>query len=199
MQTKIEKPIKVSPIIIFNISMKGIKVKLLRATITISGIVLAIAFLQSIFVSSEILKSVETFDSSMRSRQIWLAAMSLIVCGVGITNAMTMSVLERYKEISTMKCLGATDKIIIKIFLLESFLIGSFGSILGAILGTVLTLILYHLKLDQNFLNSNLLINILNSFMISFLIGIIISAISSVYPAYRAAKLLPADAMRTEI
>ncbi|MCK4402075.1 ABC transporter permease, partial [bacterium] len=108
------------------ISVKSIKVRLGRSVITASGIVLAIAFLMSIFVSGSINKALlekgsvevrvqlQNTGGEEQVKQIWLVVLSLMVCVVGIANAMLMSVTERYKEIGTMKCLGALDRFIIK-------------------------------------------------------------------------------------
>ena len=66
-------------------------------------------------------------------------SLSLLVCVVGIANAMLMSVTERFREIGTMKCLGALDSFIIKLFLLESTFQGVAGTLVGIVIGLVLT------------------------------------------------------------
>jgi ABC-type antimicrobial peptide transport system permease subunit len=78
---------------------------------------------------------------SQQQKSSWLVVMSLLVSVVGITNSMLMSVTERYKEIGTMKCLGALDNFIIKLFLLESGMLGFFGSLFGAIIGAAFILV----------------------------------------------------------
>lgn len=69
------------------------------------------------------------------ARLTYLLGISLLVCAVGITNAMLMSVTERYREIATLKCLGALDGSILSIFLLEACLLGAVGAAAGAVLG----------------------------------------------------------------
>src|SRR2546423_14125354 len=59
-------------------------------------------------------------ESAAKKRLEWLSIMALVVCAVGITNAMLMSVTERYKEIGTMKRLGGLDGFIVKLFVIES-------------------------------------------------------------------------------
>jgi len=80
-------------------------------------------------------------------QQWWLISLSLTVAVVGITNAMLMSVAERYREIGTMKCLGALDSFIIRLFLLESVFQGTSGTIVGVVVGFVMiflyTLVIY--------------------------------------------------------
>ena len=77
--------------------------------------------------------------TTSNARTIWLISLSLLVCAVGITNAMLMSVMERFRDIGTMKCLGALDSFILKLFLLESLFLGLAGSLLGSLTGTLLT------------------------------------------------------------
>ncbi len=74
-------------------------------------------------------------------RGVWLVTLSLMVCVVGITNAMLMSVTERFREIGTMKCLGALDIFVVKLFLIESALQGVVGSVAGAVIGFLLAFV----------------------------------------------------------
>ena len=77
-----------------------------------------------------------------RSKDTWLVVLSLLVCLVGIANAMLMSVTERFREIGTMKCMGALDGFIIKLFILESSFMGTAGTIIGVVVGLLLTTLL---------------------------------------------------------
>ena len=124
------------------IALRSLKIRMWRSLITMAGIVLAIAFLTSVVVSGVIAQGIrETTGERVgataqeRATQVWLIAISLLVCVVGISNAMLMSVTERYREIGTMKCLGALDWFVVKLFLLEAGFLGLAGSALGALLG----------------------------------------------------------------
>ena len=194
------------------ISVKSIKVRLGRSVITASGIVLAIAFLMSIFMSGSINKALlEKGSAEIRvqlqnlvgeeeqSKQIWLVVLSLLVCVVGIANAMLMSVTERYKEIGTMKCLGALDRFIIKLFLLESGFMGLFGSIAGALLGGLLMTIVSSINYGLEVITKFPIASFLYYFVISVILGTVLAVIGAIYPAYTAARMVPADAMRSEI
>jgi ABC-type lipoprotein release transport system permease subunit len=66
-----------------------------------------------------------------KNRETWLVIMSLLVCAVGITNSMLMAVTERFREIGTMKCLGALDLFVVELFLLESGLMGVIAAAAG--------------------------------------------------------------------
>ncbi|MCW8132781.1 MAG: hypothetical protein KIS92_20715 [Planctomycetota bacterium] len=75
-----------------------------------------------------------------KSRDTWLIALALLVALVGIMNSMLMSVTERFREIGTMKCLGALDSFIVKIFLIESSMMGFLGTTFGILLGLAMSL-----------------------------------------------------------
>ncbi len=132
------------------------------------------------------------------SRTLWLITVSFMVCVVGIANAMLMSVTERFREIATMKCLGATDAFIMINFVLESCLQGLAGGIVGAIvgfgLGALRSLVSYgwmameHVPWSTMFATAG----------VAIVVGIILSALAAVYPAHIAAKLAPMEAMRIE-
>src|SRR5207249_10667555 len=81
----------------------------------------------------------EIADDRLQHR--WLIGMALLVAFVGILNAMLMSVTERFREIGTMKCLGALDGFIVKLFLIESLFQGVVGTIIGVLVGLSLALI----------------------------------------------------------
>ena len=193
------------------ISVKSIKVRLGRSMITASGIVLAIAFLMSIFVAGSINKALlekgsvevrvqlQNIGGEEQVKQVWLVVLSLMVCVVGIANAMLMSVTERYKEIGTMKCLGALDKFIIKLFLLESGFMGLLGSIVGALLGGLLMTIVSSINYGLEVITKFPIVSFLYYFVIAVILGTVLAIIGAIYPAYTAAKMVPADAMRSEI
>ncbi|MCE5327444.1 MAG: ABC transporter permease [Planctomycetaceae bacterium] len=132
------------------------------------------------------------------ARTLWLIIVSFIVCIVGIANAMLMSVTERFREIATMKCLGATDGFIMVNFVLESCLQGVVGGLFGAALGLLLGMLratgsygvmaLQHLPWAQMFQMA----------AVSMVVGLGISALAAVYPAWAAARLAPMEAMRIE-
>lgn len=131
-------------------------------------------------------------------KTIWLIAVSFVVCAVGIANAMLMSVMERFREIATMKCLGATDSFVMALFVLESCILGLVGGILGALLGLFLSLPTLLLKYGTLVFTVMPMPTILRAGGVAMLTGIVLAAIAAVYPAYVAARLVPMEAMRLE-
>ncbi len=141
-------------------------------------------------------------------RGLWLVGLSLMVCVVGITNAMLMSVTERFREIGTMKCLGALDMFIVKLFLIESLLQGVAGAVLGALIGFALAfiraLIAFHVAdpetgqsywLATRFFPTLQLVGWLG---VALFTGVVLTVVAAVYPAIRAARMQPVEAMRVE-
>ncbi|MBN1644569.1 ABC transporter permease [Candidatus Woesearchaeota archaeon] len=129
-----------------------------------------------------------------------IAAISLVVGAVGICNTMFTSVLEKTKEIGIMKAIGAKNRDIMMIFLLNAGMIGLVGGIGGVILGSVASgsvgaLVSGEGGMMRMFSSTSLSIELLlAAFLFSILIGIIAGAI----PAYRASRLKPVDALRYE-
>jgi predicted outer membrane lipoprotein len=128
----------------------------------------------------------------------WLLGLALLVAFVGILNAMLMSVTERFREIGTMKCLGALDGFIIKLFLIESLFQGMVGTVLGIIVGIILSL-LSILTTYGGFAWKNVPWGDIGiAIGACFLVGVALTVGGAVYPAWQAARMQPIEAMRTE-
>jgi putative ABC transport system permease protein len=173
------------------ISFRNIRIRLGRSLITSGGVFLGTAFLSSVLTNM-----VVGGGFTVKAQQIWVLVMSLLVAGLGVVNAMLMAVLERYREIGTMKCLGALDRFIVEIFLLESCIMGFFGSLLGTIVGMVVMCISIWIQSKTLPLP---VLPLLKNMLFAIFVGTILSVICAIYPAYRAAKMSPAMALRTEI
>ncbi|MCG7286957.1 ABC transporter permease [Cellulomonas sp. ACRRI] len=120
-----------------------------------------------------------------------IAALSLLVGGIGVMNIMLVSVTERTREIGLRKALGAPPWAIRRQFLVEAGVLGLAGGVLGAALGVVAAKVLPDL-LDTSIVISGAAVG--GSVAIAMAIGLVFG----VYPATRAAKLAPIDALRSE-
>ncbi|PCJ52147.1 MAG: hypothetical protein COA79_24740 [Planctomycetota bacterium] len=210
-----QKPLPLSNTI--RISWNGLKMRIGRSIITLSGVILAIAFLASIWFNHDImtgLKIMGTNDENLLlilqenkinlnelgldDKTKWLIILSLLVSAVGIINAMLMSVTERYREIGTMKCLGALDSLIIKLFVIESGILGFAGSLLGVIIGVFIAYIPLLIQYGSYVFSVFNFMDFLKSSSYAILIGMSLSIVFAIYPAYVAAKMKPVEAMRVE-
>ncbi len=120
-----------------------------------------------------------------------IAGISLLVGGIGVMNIMLVSVTERIREIGLRKALGATPRAILRQFLLEASLLGLVGGVLGLALGVVGTLVLPH------FISQPVVISAAAAVGALF-VSLVIGVGAGVYPASRAARLAPIDALRSE-
>lgn len=138
-------------------------------------------------------------DRNSRYRTYWLVTMSLLVCTVGITNSMLMSVTERFKEIGTMKCLGALDSFVVELFMLESGMMGIAASVMGWVVGFVVIILMAGVTKGWDIVGNVEFVEVITTFVYAVLIGMALTAIATIAPALRAAKMPAAMALRSEI
>ena len=124
---------------------------------------------------------------------------ALIVSVVGITNAVLISVYERYREIGTLKCIGAMDRHILLLFLVESLIQGGIGGVLGFFLGVIGALISTGATTGFDIILKVPATETLTLFLGSTFLSIFLSVIATIYPARHAAKLNPVEALRYEL
>jgi len=203
------------------ICASGIRTRLGRSIVTLLGLALAIAFLMSVMTSRIIVGEwiaredpainlklqknlgIDPADEMARQReaqkQIWLISLSILVCLVGIVNSMLMSVTERIREIGTMKCLGALDSFIVRLFFLESIFQGLVGTAIGIPLGFLLSFLRLGISFEFGAIAYGPLAKatLLNS-VGAVVAGTALTVAAAIYPAYVAAKMQPVEAMRVE-
>jgi len=129
-----------------------------------------------------------------------IAAISLLVGGVGVMNTMFTSVLERTKEIGVMKAVGAKNSHVLSIFLIESGMMGFVGGVVGSVFGGGLAAgLTWLLNQSESFMGGELLF-VLRWDLIAFtLLGsFAIGALAGFFPALRASRLPVVDALRYE-
>jgi len=148
----------------------------------------------------------ETISSVMGTLNLFLtgiAAISLLVGAIGIANTMFMSVMERTRQIGTLKALGTTNFEIMKLFVFESAMIGFMGGLIGIFLGFIASGTISELgvrMIGTGMRGMGTSITVITPELILFAIGfsIFIGAVSGLIPARRAASLQPVEALRYE-
>jgi putative ABC transport system permease protein len=199
----------------------AIKTRPSRSLLTLSGVVLAVAFMAGVMTSAKLVDAVvrqgdtntvfalsrsmgldvgsEAARLIQRRRDTWLIGLSIAVATVGIANSVLMSVTERFREIGTMKCLGALDSFIVRLFFLESAFAGLLGSAVGAILGIALAAgRLAAVIGPRAFPFGSLAEAAIHVFASALAVGTLITVLAAIYPAYVAARMQPVEALRVE-
>ncbi len=138
---------------------------------------------------SDALEAQEAAEVAFTNLLLGLGSVALLVGGVAIANVMVMSVLERRMEIGVRRSIGATRKEIRYQFLLESVLLSGVGGLVGVLLGAGITL---GYTEYSNIVFSIPILQVLGAIVLALLIG----ALSGVYPAIKASKTQPAEAVR---
>jgi hypothetical protein len=202
-----------------DIAYKSIKVRFFRSLITTMSLVLAVSFLSFVRVSNDVANGLlaardprlrqvlirsgydlapEDTSVSSSPKQRWIIILSMLVCVVGIVNAQLMAVTERFREIGTMKCLGALDRFVLRLFLLEAAMQGLAGAGAGSIAGAVFSLLNAVLQFGGMALRLVAWTDVFSSIVFATCVGCLLSLLGVLYPALLASHMQPVEAMRVE-
>jgi len=127
-----------------------------------------------------------------------IAAISLLVGAIGIANTMFMSVMERTRQIGTLKALGATNNEVMLLFLLEAGMLGFVGGVLGILFGFIFSGLISMVGLRLFMGRAATTVIPIPLIVFALLFSLIIGMIAGVLPARRAASLQPVEALRYE-
>ncbi len=147
--------------------------------------------------SENILSAFQSVLGIIQAIFVGVSAISLVVGGIGIMNTMLMAILERTREIGVMKAVGASNRRILMIFLAESATIGLAGGILGILFGLFISFS------ATGIINSVTTVEFRtvvpwSGMLLSLLFSTAVGIISGLYPAMKAARMNPVDALRWE-
>ena len=135
-----------------------------------------------------------------RARTGWIIGIALLVTTIGIANAMLMSVTERFREIGTMKCLGSLSGFIRQVFVLEACLLGLVGGLAGVLLGAAAAWISNGVIYGFAMVANGAALGQLSLFLSgAVLASVVLAVAAALYPATVAARMRPADALRSSV
>jgi putative ABC transport system permease protein len=145
----------------------------------------------------ELIVPLDLLRRAERTKQIFnivlgsIAAISLLVGGIGIMNIMLASVTERTREIGIRRALGAKQQDIVTQFLVEAVILSGLGGLIGVILGVVTPFLVSH------FAGMKTIVTVWSP-ILAFIISGAVGVIFGIYPAFRAARMDPVEALRHE-
>jgi putative ABC transport system permease protein len=145
----------------------------------------------NVVVPSELLAEQQRTQRIFDWVMVAIASISLLVGGIGIMNIMLANILERTREIGIRRAMGARRKDVVRQFLLEAVLISVVGGLLGIVFGSVLARLIA-------FLAGWSTITTLGSILVAFMFSVSVGLIFGSYPAIKAARLDPVEAIRHE-
>jgi putative ABC transport system permease protein len=145
----------------------------------------------SIATQQSILETASSVDDTLTLMLAGIAIIALLVGGIGVMNIMLVSVTERIREIGLRKAIGARPRLIRRQFLVEASLLGLAGGVLGVVIGLIGAVLI------PAFSDSRVIVSV-PSIVAALAVAVGIGVGFGVYPASRAARLAPIDALRSE-
>ncbi len=178
--------------VVFSMAVNSLRLRVTRSLLTLLTIATASAFMMYLLTMAR--------KGDPTEQQSWhlMLALSLVVSASGVLNTMLMAVTQRYREIGTMKCLGALDSFVLLSVLLEAAILGLAGATLGAVLGLLISLILGFADFGAACFDHLRLGSLPVKSLFVFLSGMALTTLGAAVPAYIASKMPPMDAMRGE-
>jgi putative ABC transport system permease protein len=145
----------------------------------------------SVIVPAELLAQQKRTEQLFNTVMVAIASISLLVGGIGIMNIMLAAILERTREIGVRRAVGARQRDIVRQFVIESVLISFAGGLVGIVLGFIMS------ELIAWFAGWSTVVTA-SSILLAFLVSISVGLVFGIYPAMKAARLDPVEAIRYE-
>lgn len=184
--------LRLSPRLVVEMALTSLRIRLGRTFLTVLTITTCTAFLIHLLTMQR--------EESRDEVEGWMLmlALSLLVSVAGVLNTMLMSVTQRYREIGTMKCLGALDSFVLLAVLVESAMVGFVGAMGGIVCGLLISLTLALADFGPAFMEAVRLDGLGIKVLITAAVGMTLTTLGALIPALIAAKMPPVEAMRGE-
>jgi ABC-type lipoprotein release transport system permease subunit len=184
--------LRLHPDVVLLVAWRSLRLRLARSLLTALTIATSSAFLTYLLTAPR--------RNDAADRQAWalLVALSLVVSAAGVWNAMLTSVTQRYREIGTMKCLGALDRFVLLSVLAEAALLGAAGSVAGLLAGGVLGIGLAALEFGRAWAAHMSLGGLGLKAAVVLTTGMALTTLGAIIPASVASRMPPMEAMRGE-
>ena len=145
----------------------------------------------SVIVPAELLAEQKRTEQLFNTVMVAIASISLLVGGIGIMNIMLAAILERTREIGVRRAVGATQRDIVRQFVVEAVLLSFAGGLVGIVLGFAMS------ELIAWFAGWSTVVTV-GSILLAFIVSISVGLVFGIYPAMKAARLDPVEAIRYE-
>ena len=207
--------------IAFRLAWVGILNRRGRSALTAAATAILVSFLMSILVSQSLLGiALESGDLHVRAvldraglgatdpetaerereRKYWILFVSSLLAAVGIADTMLLGVTDRYREIGTLKCLGAHERFVLRMFLAEGLLVGLAGGAVGTAAGAALGVLQFVLRFEAGLLPSSVVfVTAARYAPVAFGFGAALTVLAAVYPARYGSRLSPVVALRADL
>jgi len=170
-----------------------------RSRIIAFSILLSVTFMVFLSVMASIFAAMTGEVATVQTHYFLIEIIALLVCLVGVANTMLMSVTERFKEIGTMKCLGARDAHVVLIFLFEALILGAIGGSGGALIGLAVGAVVSGLQVGWTIVMQVPAQEYVDHVLRGVVTAVLLGQLGSLYPAYYVARLKPVEALRHEL
>jgi putative ABC transport system permease protein len=184
--------LRLRPSLVWSMALGSLRLRLARSLLTLLTIAVATAFLVYL-----LLLPAGGTTAEINNARLTLA-LALLVSAAGVLNTLLMAVTQRYREIGTLKCLGALDSFVLLSVLLEAMLLGLAGALAGVLLGGLIALGLGALRFGSEVWTQVPWASLPRQSLLAIGVGLGLAFIGAAIPAFIAARMAPMEAMRGE-
>ena len=186
-----KKRLTLKPALVWSIARSSLRLRLGRTVLTLLTVTASCAFVLFLLTTP-------ATDAEEREKWMLMLTLSLIVSMAGVLNTMLMSVTQRYREIGTIKCLGALDSFVLLSVLLEAAMVGITGALGGIFLGLACSALMGLWEYGLAFVSAGGWSGLWWKILLTLFIGFFLTTFGASIPAWIAARMPPVEAMGGE-